>query len=112
MVELKTAFVDVNEMLGTLDRKLRLARVIARERGLDPALVSVWLIVVDTSTNRRHAREHSALLDARFQLDGRSLAAFLRNPVAATTGLAFWSPSNGCAAGSSATTSDARAGPR
>jgi len=98
IVELKTAFIDMNEMLGTLDRKLRLARAIARERGLDPAEISVWLIVLDTPTNRRHARQHSALLNARFRKDGRSLPAFLRHPTTPTSGLAFWSLSNGGAA--------------
>jgi transcriptional regulator with XRE-family HTH domain len=33
VVELKTTLVDVNEMLGTLDRKGRLARTIATQRG-------------------------------------------------------------------------------
>ena len=33
VVELKTEIVDVNELLGTLDRKRRLAKRIARERG-------------------------------------------------------------------------------
>jgi transcriptional regulator with XRE-family HTH domain len=89
VVELKTGFVDINEALGTLDRKARLARRIAAERGWQPTLVSVWLIVSDSRTNRRHAAEHAALLGSRFQLDGRQLRSFLREPCAATTGLAF-----------------------
>jgi transcriptional regulator with XRE-family HTH domain len=95
VIELKTEFVDFNELLGTLDRKLRLARAIAAERGLDPALVSVWLIVLESSANRRHAKRHATLLRARLEHDGRSFAATLRQPSAeATTGLAFWSLSN------------------
>ena len=90
VVELKTEFVDINEMLGTLDRKLRLAPRVAAEKGWRPKLVSVWLIVADTRTNRRHAARHSALLKTRFRMDGRSLAAFLDNPVASTSGIAFW----------------------
>jgi transcriptional regulator with XRE-family HTH domain len=94
VVELKTEFVDINEALGTLDRKARLARRIAAERGWQPALVSVWLIVSDSRTNRRHAAEHAALLSSRFQLDGRQLRPFLREPCAATTGLAFMTDAN------------------
>jgi hypothetical protein len=94
IVELKTAIVDVNEMLGTLDRKRRLAGAIAAGRGLQPALVSVWLVVSDTRTNRRHAREHSTLLKSRLRLDGRQLRAFLRRPSISTSGLAFWTDSN------------------
>jgi len=95
VIELTTEFVDFNELLGTLDRKARLARTIALERGLDPALISVWLIVVDASTNRRHARQHAALLGARFRVDGRGFRATLANPTRSTTGLAFWSSSSG-----------------
>ncbi len=90
VVELKTEFADINEMLGTLDRKARLARKIAADRGWRPARVSVWLIVADSRTNRRHAAEHASLLRSRFPLDGRSLAAFLENPSAPTSGMAFW----------------------
>ena len=90
VVELKTEFVDINEMLGTLHRKLRLAPRVAAEKGLQPKLVSAWLIVSDTRTNRRHAARHSSLLRSRFSLDGRSLSAFLDRPVAATFGMAFW----------------------
>jgi transcriptional regulator with XRE-family HTH domain len=90
VVELKTEFVDINEMLGTMNRKLRLAPRVASERGWRPKLVSGWLIVSDTRTNRRHAARHSSLLRSRFSLDGRSLSAFLDNPAAATFGLAFW----------------------
>jgi transcriptional regulator with XRE-family HTH domain len=90
VVELKTEFVDINEMLGTLNRKLRLAPKVSAERGRRPKLVSGWLIVSDTRTNRRHAARHSSLLRSRFSLDGRSLSAFLGNPVAATFGMAFW----------------------
>jgi transcriptional regulator with XRE-family HTH domain len=94
IIELKTAFVDVNETLGTLDRKRRLIRSIAAERGWQPKHVSMWLIVSDTRTNRRHAMEHSTLLRSRFRLDGRQLRGFLRHPTEATTGLAFWTDSN------------------
>jgi hypothetical protein len=116
IVELKTEFVDVNELLGTLDRKRRLIHQIAASRGWEPALVSVWLIVCDTRTNRRHAAEHRTLLRSRFRLDGRQLRPFLANPTEATTGLAFWtlnnpgsrSPSRAAGSGSGAGPGDAK----
>jgi hypothetical protein len=101
VVELKTEFVDINEALGTLDRKVRLARTIAAERGWIPKLVSVWLVVSETRTNHRHAAEHSTLLGSRFKMDGRQLGAFLRNPSAATAGLAFMTNANPHNAGQS-----------
>jgi hypothetical protein len=94
IVELKTAFVDVNEMLGTLDRKRRLAATIAGTRGWKPRLVSAWLIVAETHTNRRHARDHGTLLSTRFPLNGRQLRSFLSRPDTPTSGLAFWSTAN------------------
>jgi transcriptional regulator with XRE-family HTH domain len=94
VVEFKTAFVDVNEMLGTLDRKRRLIRSIAVERGWQPKAVSVWLIVSDTRTNRRHANDHATLLRSKFPLDGRQLRPLLRHPSGPTAGLAFWTGSS------------------
>lgn len=101
VVELKTAFVDMNEMLGTLDKKRRLARTIAAERGWHPALVSMWLIVQDTRTNRRHAADHRVLLRTRLARDGRQLKAFMLRPTEATSGLAFWPNANPRSAGPS-----------
>ena len=49
VIELKTDIVDVNELVGTFDRKRRLAAQIAKERGWDPVSVSAWLIVGDGS---------------------------------------------------------------
>jgi hypothetical protein len=92
--ELKTEFVDINEMLGTIDRKVRLARTIATARGWASHAVSVWVIAPSTRTNRRHAAQHAALLRTRLRLDGRQLRPFLRNPSEATSGLAFWTDSN------------------
>lgn len=92
--ELKTEFVDINELLGTLDRKRRLIKQIAATRGWAPRIVSVWLIVSDTSTNRRHAREHAVLLRSRLPFDGRRLRSVLRDPSRPVSGLAFWADSN------------------
>jgi len=94
VIELKTQLVDVNEMLGTLDRKQRLARSIANDRAWTPVRVAAWVILTDTSTNRRHARDHASLLRARLPSDGRGLRALLRNPGGAPSGLAFWANSN------------------
>jgi transcriptional regulator with XRE-family HTH domain len=106
LVELKTQLVDVNELLGTLDRKVRLARAVGRERGWQASSVSEWLIVLDSRTNWRHVAAHEHLLRSRFTADGRQLRAFLSRPSGPTRGLAFWTDANagsvrlGAAAGS------------
>jgi transcriptional regulator with XRE-family HTH domain len=94
VIELKTELVDVNELLGTFDRKVRLARRVAAERGWAPRVVSGWLVILDTHTNRRHAAAHRALLRTRFPADGRQLAKFARQPGSATFGIAFWPDAN------------------
>ena len=48
VVEFKTEIVDVNDVLGTVGRYVRLARRIAEERGWTVTAVSCWLIVSDT----------------------------------------------------------------
>lgn len=59
VIELKTAIVDVQELVGTLDRKVRLAPRIAAERGWSPRTVSAWVVVAGGITNRRRIAAHA-----------------------------------------------------
>ena len=91
VIELKTELVDFNELLGTLDRKARLAREVAAERGWTRASrVSVWLIVVDSSTSRRRAREHGTMLRAALPDDGRAMRRWLARPSGRVAAVSFW----------------------
>lgn len=89
VVELKTEFVDINEMMGTLDRKRRLALGIVRERGLNPLAVGSWLVVADTRTNRRVLAAHATVLRAKYPADGRTMRRWLRQPSGAVLALSF-----------------------
>jgi hypothetical protein len=80
IIELKTELVDFNELLGTLDRKRRLAPSIARQLGWEPASVSTALLVADSMTNRRRAGAHAPLLRAALPDGGRALVQWLRAP--------------------------------
>ena len=104
VIELKTEFVDMNELIGTLDRKRRRAAEVARARGwlANASSVSVWVIVSDSSTNRRRAREHVAMLRMAYPLDGRAIRGWLRRPVGPVGCLSFWatSPSGTAKSGS------------
>lgn len=91
VIELKTEIVDVNEMLGTLDRKRRLAWTVARERGWDPVSVSAWIIVAASRTNERRLAEHRTLLRSAYPATGRSMRAWLTDPVGSVAGLSMWS---------------------
>lgn len=90
VIELKTEIVDINELMGTVDRKRRLAAIVARERGWAPTSVAVWVIVGESKTNRRRVQSHAATLRAAFPLDGRQVQRWLRQPVGALACLSFW----------------------
>ena len=95
VIELKTEIVDVNELVGTFDRKIRLGARIAREHGwaVEPeTAVSAWVIVTDSRTNRRRLEAHAAMLRAAFPIDGRAIRPWLRKPIGSIRCLSFWSP--------------------
>jgi hypothetical protein len=95
IIELKTDIVDVNDLVGSADRRRRLARTIVAERGWDPATVSAWVIVAPSRTNRRRVAAHEAMLRAAFPMDGRGMRAWLRDPVRSVAALSFWPDSHG-----------------
>ena len=80
VIELKTELVDVNELVGTMDRKRRLAPVVARERGWDPLTVSTWVVLRPNRTNERHLARHRTMLRAAFPATGTAMHRWLREP--------------------------------
>jgi transcriptional regulator with XRE-family HTH domain len=81
IVEIKTEITDVQQVLGSLDIKQRLAGVVAHEAGwAPPTRVGVLLLVAESTTNRRRV-ERLAPLFGRFGLRGRSAFGWLRQPV-------------------------------
>jgi transcriptional regulator with XRE-family HTH domain len=90
VIELKTDLADMNELVGTFDRKVRLAREVAEKRGWDPISVSAWLIVASSRTNRRRVEAHRAMLAAALPGDGRTVRRWLQDPVRAVSALSLW----------------------
>ena len=90
VIELKTDIVDVNDLVGGVDRKRRLAWKVAQARGWDPAFVSVWVIVAAGRTNRARLAAHGAMLRAAYPADGRGIRHWLRAPVAPLAALSMW----------------------
>lgn len=80
VVELKTEIVDVSEMLGTFDRKVRLAGQVGADRGWRPDVVAGWLLVANGRTNKRRLEEHRDVLRAALPDDGRRMEGWLRDP--------------------------------
>jgi hypothetical protein len=91
VVELKTAIVDVNDLLATMDRRRRLAPRIASERGWNVGQVSAWVLVEDSATNRRRLAAHATLLRGAFPVDGRGMRRFLSKPGGGIAALSFLS---------------------
>jgi transcriptional regulator with XRE-family HTH domain len=80
VIELKTEIVDVNDLMGSVDRKRRLAQTIASDRGWEPVTVSTWVAVADVRTNRRALARHATTLRAKFPADGRTVRGWLSEP--------------------------------
>lgn len=89
VIELKTEVVDLNEMLGTLDRKRRLAATIAEDRKWDAVAVCTWVVVAESRSNRRTISEHATVLRAKLSTDGRGVARWLRCPAGRIDALSF-----------------------
>jgi hypothetical protein len=71
--------IDVNELIGALDRKGRLAAQVAASRGWSARSVSKWLIVADSSTSRLRVADHRAA--HHVSPSGRAIAGpILRSP--------------------------------
>jgi hypothetical protein len=90
VIELKTDIADVNELVGTFDRKVRLGGRIAQDRGWDPLTVSGWVVVAAGRTNRERIAVHGAMLRAAFPMDGRNIGAWLQRPVGKVSALSTW----------------------
>jgi len=80
VVEVKSLIPDVQAMISTLDRKARLAPVVARERGWACGAVARFLFVAEGRTARRRVSRHAAIFDAAFPVRGREALAWLQQP--------------------------------
>ena len=89
VIELKTEIVDVSNLLGTMDRRRRLAGEISARFGWKPAAVSTWVVVADSRTNRRAVSAHSNVLRAKLPVDGRRIGHWLRDPSSRIDALSF-----------------------
>lgn len=80
IIEIKTVLWDVQALLGSLDVRVRVAPLVARQLGWQPRVV-VPVIVFDAATTvRRRLKDHAALF-APFELRGREAISWLRTPM-------------------------------
>jgi transcriptional regulator with XRE-family HTH domain len=90
VIELKTEFVSLEDLLTTMDIRVRHAATIARERGWIAKSVSAWIVFANTRTNKRRVDAHSTVLRTAFPTDGNAMRGWLRRPSAPVRALSFW----------------------
>jgi transcriptional regulator with XRE-family HTH domain len=91
VVELKSAIGDTQDLLGRLDVKVRLGRVLAASVGWPtPNRIVPALVIGESRASRRIVREPGAVF-RRFDLRGRQAVAWLRSPTSGgATGLLWF----------------------
>jgi transcriptional regulator with XRE-family HTH domain len=90
VVEVKSVVPDVQATIFTLDRKARVAPLVARDRGWRCERVARLLVVAEGRTARRRVERHAATFDAALPIRTREALAWIRQPRgAAPSGLLF-----------------------
>lgn len=90
VVEVKSVFGDLQATLMVLDRKVRLAPLVARRFGWEAASIGRLLVVGEGRTARRIVDTHNALFASAFPLRGRAAIRWLAAPTRARfSGLLF-----------------------
>ncbi len=93
IVEVKSAFTDLQSMLASFGRKLRLLPdIVRRDRGWDPLAVGRILVVAGTTSNRRIAVDHRWIFEASFPARAHAIRSWLRSPGGPIAGVWFVSP--------------------
>ena len=82
VVEVKSIVPDIQAMLASLDRKVRLARQIALDRGWSPVAVGKLLVIGDTRTSRRRVQSLSQTFATTFPARGAEVRRWIERPTA------------------------------
>jgi transcriptional regulator with XRE-family HTH domain len=94
--EVKATVADAGNTLAGVDRKVRLAPIVARRRGWTCRAVARVLAIADTRTARRRVDAHAGLFRGAFPLGGREVLAWIRDPAQpAVAGILFVPTSRG-----------------
>jgi transcriptional regulator with XRE-family HTH domain len=90
VVEVKSALTDLQAMLLSLGRKLRLMPdIVRRERGWDPVAVGRIVVVAGTTSNRAVVSAHPAVFDVSLPARALEIKAWLREPSGPIAGVWF-----------------------
>jgi transcriptional regulator with XRE-family HTH domain len=98
VIELKTELVSLEDLLTTMDVRVRHATNIAKERGWVASSVSAWVVFAPSRTTRRRLAAHTSTLHSAFPADGRSVQGWLARPRGSLRAISFWTDSKVVAA--------------
>ena len=90
VVEVKSVIPDIQGTVFALDRKSRLALVIARQRGWHGRSVGRILVVGDSRTSRRRVAEHATTFDTAFPARSVAVRRWLQEPDATRVFSGLW----------------------
>lgn len=93
VIEVKSTVPDMQGMLSTLDRKVRLAPAIARERGWQVTSVSRLLVIGEDRTSRRRLDAHAATVNQLMPLRTTAMRNWITAPSGRAGGVMFLTPS-------------------
>lgn len=80
VIEIKTGIGDIQETVGRLDVKARVARTVARDLGIgELAAVVPALVLANSRPTRAVVARHAAIFE-RFSLRGRAARSWIRHP--------------------------------
>ena len=86
VVEIKTALVDVQDLLGSLDVKTRIAPLVARDIGWRARVTVPAIVFAESGTVRRRVATLEGLF-GRYSIRGHEALAWIRRPSGSPTGL-------------------------
>lgn len=90
IIEVKTRIVDVQALLASHGRKVRIAPlVLSKERGWTPLAVGRLLVLPEGSTPRHEVSRHAATFEATYPARNRTVRDWLGAPVGSLGGLLF-----------------------
>lgn len=89
VIEIKSVVPDMQAMLGGIDRKGRLARELARERGWHATSVNRLLVLPDDRTARRRVDHHAATFRTALPARTAEVRRWVRRPEGTMHGVLF-----------------------
>lgn len=89
VIEIKSVVPDMQAMLVGIDRKARLGREIARERGWQVMSVTRLLVLTDDSTARRRVTRHGATIRSALPARTADVQRWIRHPEGTMHGVLF-----------------------